>query len=71
MTYRDYEGIRAKTCCEYKLQKNKHTNFKYKHTSNGPLENGPLLVPIVRPIQLFEALANSSFNGEYSRIQLT
>jgi len=46
MTYRDlsyYEGMRAKTCCEYKLHENKHENHANPfHTF---IENGPYLDP--------------------------
>jgi len=65
MTYRDlpyYEGIRAKTRREYKLYKNKHKN----HTNS--LHT---FIQSLVPIQSFETLADSPFNGEYSHIQLT
>jgi len=62
MTYRDllyYEGIRAKTCREYKLHENKHKNHANSlHTFRK--------WSITCPIRLFETLADSEFNGEYS-----
>jgi len=43
MTHRDlqyYKGIRAKTCCEYKLHENKH-EIHANLLLYIPLENGP------------------------------
>jgi len=67
MTHKDlpyYKSIRAKTRREYELHKNKHKNHSNSlHTFHN-------LVP-AHPIQSYEALADSPFNGVYSHTQFT